>query len=61
MTEVPRLNLSIAEAAESLGVSRRYLEERIYKGEIAVARLGRRVLIPLTEIKRFNESRMSTR
>lgn len=61
MNEIPQLNLSIAQAAQSLGVSPRFLKGLIYKGEIPVVKLGRRVLIPFSVLQKFNESRMTTR
>jgi excisionase family DNA binding protein len=51
---VPRLALSPAEAAESLGVSRDHFDLHI-RGELRVVRRGRRILIPVAELSRFLE------
>jgi excisionase family DNA binding protein len=50
----PRLALSKAEAAESLGCSVDFLEEHVLP-ELRVVRRGRRVLIPVAELARFLE------
>lgn len=49
-----RLALSIPEACEALGVGETYFRERVLP-EIKVVRVGRRTLIPMTELKRFLE------
>ncbi len=51
---MPRLTLSPAEAADSLGVSRDYFDEHV-KPELRVVRRGRLVLIPLRELERWVE------
>jgi excisionase family DNA binding protein len=51
---VPRLALSLDEAAASLGVSRDYFDEHV-RPELRVARRGRRVLIAVTELERWLE------
>lgn len=51
-TPKPRLALSKAEAAEALGISVDFLEAHIL-AELRVARVGRRVLIPLSELERW--------
>ena len=48
-----RLALSVDEAAFTLGFSRSFLEEAIAAGEINVARRGRRMIIPVSALKRF--------
>jgi excisionase family DNA binding protein len=50
--KVPRLALSKAEAAVSLGVSVDFLEEHIL-AELRVVRRGRRRLIPVAELERW--------
>lgn len=54
MNDVPQLNLSVTQAAQSLGVSPRFLRTLISKGEIPVVRLGRRVLIPIEVLRVWN-------
>ena len=49
---MPRLSLTKAEAAVSLGVSVDFLEEHVLE-HLRVVRLGRRVLIPVAELERF--------
>jgi excisionase family DNA binding protein len=51
-TGVPRLALSPAEAAASLGCSRDYFDERVAP-ELRVVRRGRRVLVPIAELERW--------
>jgi excisionase family DNA binding protein len=51
----PRLALSKAEAAAALGVSVDFLEDHIL-GELPVVRVGRRRLIPITELERWLEA-----
>jgi excisionase family DNA binding protein len=53
-SDVPKLAVSKAEAAEALGVSVDYLEEHVLP-ELRVVRRGRRVLIAVSEIKRWLE------
>ena len=48
----PRLALTPDEAAASIGVSRDTLERYVVDG-LRVVRLGRRVVIPVSEIERF--------
>ena len=43
----PKLALTISEAGESLGLSARQIEEMCRAGLLPVARIGRRVLIPV--------------
>jgi excisionase family DNA binding protein len=52
MTDTPRLALSREEAAAALSVSLTTFEERI-QGELRLVRLGRRKLVPVTEIRRW--------
>jgi excisionase family DNA binding protein len=49
---VPRLTLSKAEAAESLGVSVDFFEQHI-QPELRVIRRGRKVLVLLAELNRW--------
>jgi excisionase family DNA binding protein len=51
---VPRLALSVDEAAASIGVSRDTLEREILH-ELRTVRVGRRRLVPLRELERWVE------
>lgn len=57
MTErpnVPRLALSLDEAAEALSVSRDFFDEHV-RDELRVIRRGRRRLVPVRELERWLE------
>jgi excisionase family DNA binding protein len=54
LAEVPRLALSPDEAAQSLGVSRDYLDEHV-GGELRWVRRGRRKLVAVAELERWLE------
>jgi excisionase family DNA binding protein len=51
---VPRLALSIDEAAEELSVSRDFFDEHI-RHELRVVRRGRKILVPVKELERWLE------
>lgn len=51
-----RAALSVAEAAELLGVSERFLWSCVERGDIASVRLGRRVLLPADGLRKLLES-----
>jgi excisionase family DNA binding protein len=51
---VPRLALSMDEAAEALSVSRDFLDQHI-RHELRVVRRGRKVLVPVRELERWLE------
>ena len=50
---VPKLALTIAEAAQSLGLSERTIESMVKKGELPVRRVGRRVLLPVDALRKW--------
>ena len=52
--------LNREETAASLRLSLRTVDSLIGRGELAVPRVGRRVLIPTDEVKRFAGSESST-
>ncbi len=52
---VPRLLLTIEEAAEALDVSRTTLYVLLRAGEIPVVRIGRAVRVPLAALERYVE------
>lgn len=52
---VPRLTLTPAEAAASLGVSRDFFDAHV-KPELRVVRRGRLVLVPVRELERWAEA-----
>jgi excisionase family DNA binding protein len=49
---VPRVTLTRAEAAESVGVSLDYFDEHV-RPELRVVQRGRLVLIPVAELERW--------
>jgi excisionase family DNA binding protein len=51
---IPRITLSIDEAASALGVSRDHLERHILR-EIRIVYSGRRRLVPMRELERWAE------
>ena len=51
------LLLGRKEAASALGICLRMLDYMIAHGEVVVRRVGRRVLIPRTELERFASTR----
>lgn len=52
---IPRLALSKAEAAKTLGVSVDFLEHHVLH-DLRMVRRGRRLLIPLAELQRWIDS-----
>jgi excisionase family DNA binding protein len=48
---LPRLLVSVTEAAQSLNISRSYAYELVAAGILVPVRLGRRVLIPIAAIE----------
>ncbi len=48
-----KLVFSITEAAKLLGVHPNTIRRMVWRGELRPVRLGRRVLIPLTEVERL--------
>ena len=53
VTTVQQLLLQVPEAARLLGISASALYQRARKGEVQAVRIGRRVLVPLTEVQRL--------
>ncbi len=51
---VPRVALTLDEAAEALGVSRDHPERHIL-GDLRVIRVGRRLLVRIAELERWAE------
>lgn len=47
---VPRVLMSVAEAARVLAISRSYAYELVASGFLSSIRLGRRVLVPLSAV-----------
>ncbi len=52
--EVEKLLFSKKEVARALGLSLRTIETLIARKELLVRRVGRRVLVPRTELERFS-------
>lgn len=55
------LLLSQAEAASSIGVSKRWLEQAIARGELPTVRLGRRRLVAFADLEVFVAERREFR
>lgn len=49
--------LTVAEAAEALGISRALAYELVRRGEIPAVRLGRRIVVPRDALERLLEAR----
>lgn len=56
---VPRVTLSVAEAAKALSLSDRTITSMIAKGEIPVIRIGKRRLIPVDGLREWVASRIT--
>lgn len=54
---IPRVTLSVTEAAKSLGLSDRTITSLIAKGEIPVVRIGKRRLIPVDGLREWIASK----
>lgn len=52
--EVPRLALSVDEAAASLGISRDTFDREV-RDELRLVRIGRRLIVPVPELERYLE------
>lgn len=55
--EAPRC-LSMEDAAERLGVSRRTLDTLVHKGEVQSLKIGRRRVVPLRALEAYVERRL---
>ena len=53
ITQIPKLAFSIREAAASLSLSERTVEEMAKRGEIPSFRQGRRVLVPVDGLRQW--------
>jgi hypothetical protein len=51
---IPRFTLTIAEAAQAIGVSERHFHTHV-KPKLALVPSGRRVLVPITELRDWVE------
>ena len=47
-----RLTLTVAEAAEKLGISLPVAYQAVKRGEIPVIRIGRRILVPIAAFEK---------
>ena len=50
---VPRITLSVAEAAKALGISDRTITSMIGRGEIPVVNIGKRRLLPVEGLREW--------
>jgi excisionase family DNA binding protein len=53
MTNSAKRLFSMAEAASELGISRRHIDRLVTRGEVSTIRLGKRRLVPASEIERI--------
>jgi excisionase family DNA binding protein len=60
-TPLPRLAYGINDAADALDLSRSRIYELITAGEIAVCKVGKRTIIPVTELTALIERHRVTR
>lgn len=56
--EMPTLARSVTEGCRALGIGRTLMDELIGRGEIKTFRLGRRRLIPESELQRLIRERL---
>jgi excisionase family DNA binding protein len=56
-SDVPKLALTAAEAAEALGVSERHITALVARDEIPHAYLGHRIIFPLEPLQEFLRSK----
>jgi excisionase family DNA binding protein len=49
-------NLTLPEAAELLGITERAAWCRLYRGQLPYARWGKKILIPVEELLKFQKS-----
>ena len=54
----PPQNLKVAECAEYIGISERYLRNLIAERKIKAVRIGSRVVLRLVDVDRFIESKL---
>jgi hypothetical protein len=57
--DVPRLALSISEACEAIGVSWDFWRQHV-ESDVSIVRLGRRKLVPVSELERWLTERAET-
>ena len=50
---VPRLALTVAEAATASAIGQKELYRRINAGDLRVVRLGRRIIVPVVELEKW--------
>jgi excisionase family DNA binding protein len=55
-----KLNCSLSEACEALGIGRTTLYALIKQGHLEVCRIGRRTLVPVRSIERFIDDRSTS-
>jgi excisionase family DNA binding protein len=61
VTTMKKLAYGLRESSETLGVSVPFLRLEIARGRLHAARLGRRVVIPATELDRYLRAGMDPR
>lgn len=54
------LGMSRAEAAKALGVGTRLLDELIANGEVRAVHVGRRVVVPATELQGYLDRKLAS-
>ena len=53
---VERISLSVPEAAKAVGMSRRYLDYAIDRGDLVARKAGRKVLIGVDDLREWFEA-----
>jgi excisionase family DNA binding protein len=56
-TDLPKLTMTVPEAAKLLGVGRNQAYEAVRRGEIPTVKIGRRILVPTKALERMLEAK----
>jgi excisionase family DNA binding protein len=58
--EMTQLSVGLAQAEEMTGLSQFTLRRLVKRGKVRAARVGRRILIPMTELERLTKPGANT-
>lgn len=56
---IPRMTISVAETAKTLGVSTKTVGDMLRNGELPAVRVGKRYLVPVRELQAWVSERAS--